>query len=280
MLSYRHAFHAGNHADVLKHLMLGEVIDYFNLKAAPYWYVDTHAGAGKYATDSEEAQKVGEIHQGVGRLAGWSGAPAAVARYLSRVHCESGIARFYPGSPDIAANSMRTQDSLRLFELHPGDHQRLARHFEHGGKRVQVTREDGFTGLKALLPPATRRGVILIDPSYEVKTDYDAVVKAVEDGLKRFATGCFMIWYPVLPRAESRKLPAKLQALCEARLSWLHARLDVRAPAPNGGMSGSGMFVINPPYTLRDTMATVLPVLVERLGTDEGAGFILDGHQR
>jgi len=280
MLSYRHAFHAGNHADVLKHLMLGEVIDYFNRKDAPYWYVDTHAGAGRYATDSDEANKVGEIHEGLGRLAGWPDAPGAIARYLKRVGADTGIGRFYPGSPEIASNEMRAQDGLRLFELHPADGQRLSRHFEREGKRVQVKAQDGFSGLKAVLPPPTRRGLILIDPSYEIKDDYEIVVKAVDDSLKRFATGCYLIWYPVLPRPESRKLAARLQKLCEGRFSWLHARLDVRALQPQGGMSGSGMFVINPPYVLHDTMAQVLPTLVDRLGTDEGAAFVLEGHQQ
>ncbi len=280
MLSYRHAYHAGNHADVLKHLMLGEVIDYFNRKDAPYWYVDTHAGAGKYATDSDEAKKVGEIHEGLGRLAGWQDAPAAIARYLKRVNAEAGIGRFYPGSPEIASNEMRPQDSLRLFELHPADSQRLERHFEREGKRVQVKAQDGFSGLKAVLPPPTRRGIVLIDPSYEIKDDYDTVIKAVDDALKRFSTGCFMVWYPVLPRVESRKMASRLQSACADSHSWLHARLDVRDMQPNGGMSGSGMFVINPPYLLRDTMAGVLPALVERLGTDEGATYVLEGHQR
>lgn len=280
MLSYRHAFHAGNHADVLKHLMLGEVIDYFNRKSAPYWYVDTHAGAGKYATDSDEANKVGEIHEGLGRLAGWCEAPDAIRRYLARVNAEAGIGRFYPGSPEIASNEMRDQDGLRLFELHPADAQRLERNFEREGKRVQIRQMDGFAGLKSVLPPTPKRGLVLIDPSYEIKDDYDRVRDAVADGLKRFATGCFMIWYPVLPRPESKKLPARLQSLCADQFSWLHARLDVRAPQPNGGMAGSGMFVVNPPYVLRQTMAAVLPVLVDCLGTDAGANFILDGHQR
>jgi 23S rRNA (adenine2030-N6)-methyltransferase len=277
MLSYRHAFHAGNHADVLKHTLLLELLDYLNQKG-PYWYIDTHAGAGFYALEEEYAQKNAEFETGIARLWQRSDLPAPLARYVDVVRelNPDGALRYYPGSPGFANAIMRPDDKLRLFELHPRDSQLLQENFARGGRRVQVNAADGFTGIKALLPPPTRRAITLIDPPYEDKRDYQRVVEALKEGLKRFATGTYAVWYPLLQRAEARQLPEKLKTL---GVDWLDVQLTVRSPSADGfGMHGSGMFVLNPPWTLPKLLQPLMPYLVEALGEDGGAGFTLQ-HQ-
>ena len=215
MLSYRHAFHAGNHADVLKHFVLVQIARYLGQKDAPFWIVDTHAGAGCYDLTGDHAQKLGEYRDGIGRLWERKDLPPALADYVDLVRrCNSGAQlRRYPGSPWLAAQCLREEDRLRLFEMHPSDLKLLQANFKEGGRRISVTAGDGFAGLKALLPPPPRRALVLTDPSYETRNDYLNVVKAMEDGLKRFATGTYAVWYPCLARTESRQLPEKLKAL-------------------------------------------------------------------
>ena len=276
MLSYRHAFHAGNHADVLKHLVLIELTRYLGQKDKPFWVVDTHAGAGAYALDSAHASKLAEYREGVGRLWERKDHPPAVADYMALVRRlnPSGGLKVYPGSPFFALWTLREQDRLRLFELHSKDARLLAENFAHAGKQVVVSPTDGFAGLKALLPPPPRRGLVLIDPSYEEKQDYDRVVKALKEGLSRFSGGTYALWYPQLTRLEAHELPQRLKRL---PAKWLHVALRVREPAKDGfGMHGSGMFVINPPWTLHDTLAGVMPYLVSTLGSDSGAGYVLE----
>lgn len=279
MLSYRHAFHAGIHADVLKHLVLLELLAYFRRKEKPFTYVDTHAGAGLYQLDEGFAAKNAEYLEGIGRL--WPVAtlppPLAAYRDLVRACNPDGSLRFYPGSPWLAQQQLRPEDRMWLFELHPSDQALLRANFARAGKQVRIEAGDGFTGLPGLLPPLTRRGLILIDPSYEVKQDYDRVEVLLKKCLKRFATGTYALWYPQLSRPEAQSLPQRLKGLDAP--SWLHVSLTVRHPAADGfGMHGSGLFVINPPYTLPQTLATSLPTLVELLGQDDGASFTLDFH--
>ncbi len=279
MLSYRHAFHAGNHADVLKHFLLIELLDYFNRKDKAWWYIDTHAGAGCYALDSEQAAKNAEHAAGVGRLWQREDLPAELLPYIEAVRQFNphGRLNFYPGSPALAMTRLRPQDRMRLFELHPSDVELLQKTFAGEQERVQVRRADGFSGLRALLPPPTRRAVVLIDPPYEVKDDYRRTVDVLADGLRRFPTGTFAVWYPMLARPEARQLPEKLAAL--GAESWLDVRLMVRTPARDGfGMFGSGMFVVNPPWVLPERLEAVMPWLVARLAEDEGAGFDLEHH--
>ena len=276
MLSYRHAFHAGNHADVLKHLVLIELTRYLGQKDKPFWVVDTHAGAGAYALDSAHASKLAEYREGVGRLWERKDHPPAVADYMALVRRlnPSGGLKVYPGSPFFALWTLREQDRLRLFELHSKDARLLAENFAHAGKQVVVSPTDGFAGLKALLPPPPRRGLVLIDPSYEEKQDYERVVKALKEGLSRFSGGTYALWYPQLTRLEAHELPQRLKRL---PAKWLHVALRVREPAKDGfGMHGSGMFVINPPWTLHDTLTGVMPYLVSTLGSDSGAGYVLE----
>jgi len=275
VLGYRHAFHAGNHADVLKHVVLVQLLDYLAAKDKPFWYIDTHAGAGRYALREGRAGQQREYAEGVERL--WNAAPqpAALGRYLELVRSinPSRALNCYPGSPWFARECMRPVDRLWLHELHPTDSARLAKEFAAGAVPARVIEEDGFAGLKALLPPEPRRALVLLDPSYELREDYARVVEALRDALRRFPTGTYAVWYPLIPRREARELPAKLAAITSGR--WLRAELVVKAAEGARGLFGSGVFVINPPYTLHAALADCLPRLVTLLGIDRHAGFDL-----
>jgi len=291
MLSYRHGFHAGNHADVLKHFVLIQLLQYMNQKDTAYTYIDTHSGAGLYSLDSGYAVKNAEYETGIAPLWDKKDLPAALAEYLDLVKAlnPSGKMRYYPGSPYCADKIMREQDRLRLFELHPSEIKILSENFrkldahaaEQGrrptvrGKRVIISDQDGFESLKALLPPPSRRGIVLIDPPYEVKDDYRRVKVALEDALKRFPTGTYAVWYPVLQRQEARQLPDKLKRLPSK--DWLNVTLSISGPAPDGfGLHSSGMFILNPPWTLIATLREVMPYLVAALGKDSGAKFEIE----
>ena len=280
MLAYRHAFHAGNHADVLKHALLVAVLRHLNAKDKAWRLVDTHAGAGVYLLHSEQAQRKGEYRQGIARL--WQAAdlPPLLADYIAQVRVFNPLDELtqYPGSPRLARSLMRPQDQLRLFELHPSDHALLVDAMA-GDRQVQVQLADGFAGLKGQMPPPSRRGVLLMDPSYELKTDYAEVVAATREALTRFAEGVVMVWYPQLDLRESAQLPLRLKAVAEAqaRKGWLHARLTVAPPNDRGfGLLGSGMFIVNPPHTLLPALRAALPVLVALLGQFDGAGQRLE----
>ncbi|MBK9217154.1 MAG: 23S rRNA (adenine(2030)-N(6))-methyltransferase RlmJ [Uliginosibacterium sp.] len=278
MLSYRHSYHAGNHADVLKHAVWIQLIKYLCQKDKPLFVIDTHAGAGGYSLETEHAEKLGEFRDGVGRL--WERTDSVsplIVDYLAIVRAENSgqRLRYYPGSPRIAQMLLREQDRLRLFELHSSDHQLLAHKLGQDDKRVIVYADDGFTTLKALLPPSSRRGLVLMDPSYELREDYSRVIHTLREALQKFSSGTYAIWYPQLPKLESAQMPKRLKALpCE---SWLHVSLSVRAPATQGhGMCGSGMFVINPPWTLHALLQESMPQLSSLLAQDQQASFTLE----
>ena len=276
MLSYRHAFHAGNHADVLKHCLEMVLLDHLAQKDKPYTYLDTHAGAGAYALDSGYAVKNAEFLTGIGRLWTREDLPPALARYVAciRGFNPHGLLRFYAGAPTVVHALLRPDDRMRLFELHSTDSTLLAAHFAREKRQVRVEASDGFDGIKAVLPPPSRRGLVLIDPPYEDKRDYARVVSVLKEALKRFATGTYAVWYPQLQRVESRLLPNELKTLAP---SWLHVALTVQSPSIDGfGMHGSGMFVLNPPWTLPATLKTVMPYLVDALGLDGGANYTLE----
>jgi 23S rRNA (adenine2030-N6)-methyltransferase len=289
MLSYRHGFHAGNHADVLKHFVQVQLHKYMNQKDTAYTYVDTHSGAGVYALDSDYATKNAEYATGIAPLWQCQDLPAPLAEYVDLVHAmnPSGKLRYYPGSPYVAEQMAREQDRLRLFELHPADTKNLCENFrrleahqaEQGqrarGKRVIIERGDGFHSLKALLPPPSRRALVLIDPPYEVKDDYRRVKEALDEALERFPSGTYAVWYPVLQRMESRQLPDKLKRL--PAKEWLNVTLTISTPTPDGvGLHTSGMFLLNPPYTLEPILRQVMPYLVRVLGKDAGATFTIE----
>ncbi len=271
MLSYRHAFHAGNHADVLKHFVLGLVLDYLKQKDKPFLYVDTHSGAGAYRLESPEAQKNGEFVGGIARLWGTEVLPGCYFEAIKALNPD-GQLRFYPGSPQLAAFSLRPQDRLRLFEMHPRDAQLLTDHFSRD-RRVLIDTGDGFAGLKALLPPQSRRALILIDPPYELKEDYARVEEVLADACRRFASGTYMIWYPLLARAEAQALPRRLANL---GLAALQVELQIDRPATEFGLYGSGLFIINPPWTLNAELEQWLPRLCDRLAQSDAAAFRIE----
>jgi 23S rRNA (adenine2030-N6)-methyltransferase len=276
MLSYRHAFHAGNHADVLKHFIQVQLLRYLNQKDKPYWYIDTHAGAGRYKLDSDYAKKTAEFTEGIARLWEQKDLPPALVDYVDQVKAlnPSGKLRFYPGSPLIALNLMREADRLRLFELHSTDYRLLEECFAEAGKRVAIRQADGFAEIKSVLPPPPRRALVLMDPAYEDKRDYLRVVMALKEGLARFPTGTYALWYPAIQRGDARQLPEKLKKLGK---DWLHVSLTVHAPSEDGfGMHGSGIFIYNPPWTLVDTLRATMPVLTQLLGQDAAACYSLE----
>ncbi len=281
MLSYRHAFHAGNHADVLKHFVLIELARYLGQKDAPFWIIDTHAGAGLYALDTGYATQLAEYVDGIGRLWNRKDIPPALGEYLSLVRelNPDGQLRAYPGSPWIAQRLLRNEDRLRLFELHTTDSKLLQDNFRTLDAKLQrriiIQASDGLAGLKALLPPPPRRALVLIDPSYEDKADYKNIPLVLKDALTRFATGTYAIWYPQLQRNDAQRLPAALKTLPVK--SWLNVSLSVNTPNEDGfGMHGSGMFILNPPWTLHKTLSEVMPYLLKMLGKDAGATFLLE----
>ena len=285
MFSYRHAFHAGNHADVLKHTVLIATVQYLTQKEAALTVLDTHAGAGLYRLDGDYASKSGEAEDGVLRLAAASAAELApvLQAYLEKVHSfnQGSSLRNYPGSPFITQSLLRAHDRLKAFELHPTDMRSLAGNIAQleAGRQVAVLHEDGFEGVKKFLPPPSRRALLLCDPSYELKSDYGRVLDMVADSLKRFPTGTYAIWYPIIPRPEAHDLPKRLKTMAtKAGKSWLHATLTVKSnkTSERGGLPASGMFLINPPFNLKDQLKPAMPQLVKLLGQDSNAAFTLE----
>jgi 23S rRNA (adenine2030-N6)-methyltransferase len=302
MFSYRHAFHAGAHSDVLKHAALIAILRHLLQKEAALTAVDTHAGAGLYRLDGDYAGTSGEAADGILKLAaavspGTKGQPAALPDpapilqdYLDLIagFNKPGELKIYPGSPFIIQHLLRqdVHDRLKLFEMHPTDSKALAANIAQlqAGRQVAVARADGFEGLKSFLPPPSRRGLLLIDPSYEIKSDYPKVSVCLQDSLKRFATGTFVVWYPVIPRPEAHDLPRRLKTLAnQAGKPWLHATLaigkaehELHIPGERHhgpGLTASGLFIINPPHTLKSELETALPQVLKVLRRGKGAGW-------
>jgi len=291
MLAYRHAFHAGNHADVLKHLVLTRVLRYMTEKDKPFRYVDTHAGAGGYLLKGAQAQKKAEYREGINLLWSRPDLPELVADYVHLVQqfnlepgedgrmpvLEKGMTpplALYPGSPSLARMLLRKTDQMRMFELHPTDARTLAAHFS-GNRHVTVLNEDGFAGLKGQVPPTPRRALVLMDPSYELVADYGKVVATLRDAVTRFPEGVYMLWYPQVNRLEAAQLPKRLMGL--APKGWLHLRLTVQPMDAQGfGLAGSGVFIINPPWSLHQELATVMPYLVDTLAQYDGASYLIE----
>jgi 23S rRNA (adenine2030-N6)-methyltransferase len=325
MFSYRHAFHAGNHADVLKHTTLIALMKYLTQKDTALTVIDTHAGAGLYRLDGDYTETSGEAQEGIFRLlsepkgapaptkkapaasktaAAGAGKPAAapawapalqdyidLLRGLNPQFSETGDLahlKIYPGSPFIEQQFLSGRDKLKLFELHPTDFKSLSGNIEQlgVGRQVAVSREDGFEALKTFLPPPARRAMVLCDPSYEMKSDYGRVATCMADALKRFATGTYVVWYPIIPRPEAHDLPRKLKTLAvKSGRSWLNVALTVKSSklttdttgeVIRPGLPASGMFVINPPHTLKAELQAALPQMVALLGQDRNAGFTLE----
>lgn len=269
MLSYRHSFHAGNHADVLKHLVLTLILQSLKQKDKGFFYLDTHSGVGRYSLLSAESEKTGEYLEGIARLWERDDLPEEVACYVNEIKkINKGKLKFYAGSPLLAVQQLREQDRALLTELHPNDFPLLRQEFAKKAN-VVTKRENGFQQLKAALPPKEKRGLVLIDPPYELKEDYELVVKAIIEGYKRFATGVYAIWYPVVLRQHSKRI---VRGLIETGIrKILQIELAVRPDSDQRGMTASGMIVINPPWQLEAQMKSVLPYLTLVL-VPEGTG--------
>lgn len=270
MLSYRHSFHAGNHADVLKHTVQALIIDALKQKDKPFVYLDTHSGAGRYYLKSDHSEKTGEYLEGIGRIWQRDDIPELLQPYLSAVKAVNRGSQlfYYPGSPLIAQHLLRDHDRLLLTELHPTDFP-LLRHEFREDPRASTKRGDGYQQLKSQLPPKERRGLVLIDPPYELKDDYQQVVTAITEGYKRFATGTYAIWYPVVLRQTIKRMLRDLEATGIRRI--LQIELGVRPDSDQRGMTASGMIVINPPWKLESQMQELLPWLTEVM-VPEGTG--------
>ena len=294
MFSYRHAFHAGNHADVLKHTVLIALLKHLTLKDAPLTVIDSHAGAGLYRLDGDFAQTSAEAVDGIFKLWGKEKLAGALQDYLEVVqsfNAQSKVLKVYPGSPFITQHLLRDQDKLKLFELHPSDIKALTGNVEQlrAGRQVAVIREDGFEGPRKFIPPPARRALLLCDPSYEIKSDYAKVQTLIAESLKRFATGTYAVWYPLIPRPEAHDLPKRLKTLAtRAGKPCLNVVLTVKNSkiisavqsgaevAKRPGLPASGMFIINPPHTLKAAMLEALPQMVEILGQDKHAAFSVE----
>ena len=269
MLSYRHAFHAGNFADVLKHLTLIQILDYLRKKDAPFCCIDTHAGAGDYALDSDYALKNKEFMTGIGQLWQRHDLPDAVARYVELIKQANNTNKLsrYLGSPLIMQQLLRTKDRLFLYELHSSEIGLLTKAIGKD-KRVKLFHADGLKNALTILPPQERRGLILIDPSYEVKSDYIEVPKALIAMHKRFATGIYALWYPVVNRHYNHTLERTLKDSGIKNIQLYE--LGIGADNSQHGMTASGLIVINSPWTLTDQMKELLPWLVTALGNSTG----------
>lgn len=272
MLSYRHSYHAGNFADALKHSVLIHILEHLKKKQKPFCYVDTHAGAGSYSLQSEQAEKTQEYLQGIARLWQVDDLPAVLATYINVIkafNTRNKLTR-YPGSPVIARHLMRQQDRMFLYELHNNEIE-ILRESVNKDKRVQIAHEDGFKRSVTIMPPQQRRGLVLIDPSYEIKADYTQVFTSIMQLYKRFATGTIALWYPVVERQRINELEQKITAssLQNVQLFELAQLND----SQQRGMTASGMIVVNPPWTLKTQMQLALPVLAEQLGIDGQGSF-------
>lgn len=269
MLSYQHGFHAGNFADVHKHLLLTLLLQSLNRKAKPWSYLETHGGRARYDLEGEQALKTGEYRDGIARL--WQQpAPEAVQPYLEQVAAVNDQQLLaYPGSPLMAAQMGRDKDVISVMELHPAEADALKNVFR-GDERVNVHHRDGYEGVLSLLPPKPNRGVVLIDPAFEVKQEYRDLVKFITKAYKRWPNGCYAIWYPLLPAGLWQQMKRDLAATGIRKI--LCSELDIRASAGERGMYGSGMLVINPPWQLDETLAEVSPWLAQQLEVEKGSG--------
>ncbi|MGU3192636.1 23S rRNA (adenine(2030)-N(6))-methyltransferase RlmJ [Vibrio cholerae] len=269
MLSYRHSFHAGNHADVLKHIVQSLILNSLQQKEKPFVYHDTHSGVGRYDLTHEWSEKTGEYKQGIARVWQQDNIPAELDSYLDAIRQlnQGETLRYYPGSPRVARAHLREQDRMVLTELHPSDYPLLEQEF-HRDRQVSIYKEDGFARLKASLPPQERRGLVLIDPPYELAKEYRDVVRAIAQSYKRWATGIYAIWYPVVNRCDIDDMLQGLQGLEIRKI--LQIELGVAPDTNERGMTGSGMIVINPPWTLESQMQTILPFLKQAIAPATG----------
>lgn len=269
-MNYRHIYHAGNFADVVKHVALMLVIDYMKEKDKPFFLLDTHAGIGLYDLHSEQARKTAESDDGIARLRDAPDLPPALARYvdLVRDYNPGGQSRYYPGSPLIAQMMLRDGDSFVVNELHPDDVETLSLNLGRD-KRVRVENRDAYECWRGMLPPPQRRGVVIVDPPFEVRDEFAQLVKGLRDAHKRWAGGTTVIWYPVKDPAHVAAFHADIAALGIPDI----LALDFYRQPPDDvtKLNGSGLVFVNPPWTLRQSLADIMPVLVDRLTGGQGS---------
>lgn len=270
-MNYRHAYHAGNFADVVKHVALSLVLTHLRRKDTPFCVIDTHAGIGLYDLAGVEAGKTGEFQEGIARLLASTGLPESLAPYLAAVRSANPgwpDLRHYPGSPMIAREALRPGDRLALVELHPEDAVSLRRLFGHD-RQVGVHEGDAYQALKALLPPKERRGLVLIDPPFEVKDEFQRIARGLTQALKRWERGIYGIWYPIKDPLPVERFLGEVAAF---GLPCLTAEFYRQPPDNPERLNGCGLLVVNPPWKLDEDLALLLPDLSHRLGATGPAG--------
>lgn len=263
-MNYRHIFHAGNFADVFKHALLALMVEYLTRKEKPFFVLDTHAGLGAYDLDSAEARRTGEADAGIGRVLAAESPPAELTPYLDIVRAMAAVGpgRRYPGSPRVARALMRPQDRLVAVELHPDDAAVLKAEFGRD-RQVKVVHLDGYTALKAYVPPKERRGLVLVDPPFEKTDEFATLVETVAEAHRKWPTGTYALWYPLKGGGQ---VPAFHGALANADLGdVLAVELTLALPGPDNRLSGTGLAVVNPPWLLEEQAQTLLPWLAQNL---------------
>ena len=277
-MNYRHAYHAGNFADVVKHAALSRLVEYLKLKDKAFRVVDTHAGTGLYDLSSEEAQKTGEWQGGIGRLLDAElslEADALLSPYLAAVKAanpESGVKQ-YPGSPLIVRHLMRPQDRLSAIELHPKDFQRLKACFA-GDFQVRTIELDGWLALGAHLPPKEKRGLVLVDPPFEQEGEFGRLVDGLVRAHRRWPGGVYALWYPIKDRAAVAQFRRDLESSGIPKI--LDIAFEIRPPSHEERLDGSGLVVVNPPFVFEKEMRTILPELKKAMADDPRARWSLD----
>jgi 23S rRNA (adenine2030-N6)-methyltransferase len=277
-MNYRHDYHAGNFADVVKHVVLARVVTYMMAKPRPFRVIDTHAGAGRYDLLGPEASKTGEWRDGIGRIFAAHFPPAVteiIEPYLNAVRAVNTTdeLKVYPGSSLIARMIMRPEDVLVANELNAEEYGRLKRAFGRT-KNTTILNIDARHAVKSLLPPKERRGVILIDPPFEAKSEFDDLAVAVKEAMARFSAGVYLVWYPLKDEVAAGRFVAEVTR--DFSLEFLDVRFSVCAPFPGLGLTAAGLLVLNPPYLLRDELETLLPYFKDVLSEGTGSGFQLN----
>lgn len=274
-MNYRHSYHAGNFADVVKHALQYMCLAYLRQKDKPFWVLDTHAGIGMYDLLGEQASKTGEWQQGIAKLLAAESAPTALQDYVAAVRSLNGDGelRWYPGSPWLTAQQLRPQDQLTLCELHPVDSQLLAANvaeFRSAGSVKVQPQTNGYAAIKALLPPPIKRGMVLIDPPFEQRDEFDTVVQALTDGMRRWATATYVVWYPIKDPLTVGEFQQQVAAINGVDKLFA-ADVLIRSAVDRSKLNGCGMLFINPPYGVTSQAAEVLAFLTPLLAQDRGA---------
>lgn len=278
-MNYRHAYHAGNFADVVKHVILSRIVEYLKRKDQAFRVIDTHAGIGLYDLRGTEAGKTSEWTGGISRVfdaVEKNEIPEAAIEllqpYLDVVRAVNNgkELRHYPGSPLLTRHLLRKQDRLSALELHPQDAKKLTKLFD-GDYQARVIELDGWLSLGAHMPPKEKRGLVLVDPPFEIEGEFDRLVDGLVKAYKRFPGGTYALWYPVKDRKETERFSKRLRETEIPKI--MRIELAIRAPSLEPRLDGTGMIVVNPPYTLESEMQTLLPCLTKLLSEEKGSNF-------